>query len=151
MRDINERVGAWTGRSMRKSDQLRYFTQPYDAQKRALFCGEFTGPNIVLVEGPIDAAKINAVGIPHHTAISLCTGSVDGPRTIAIRKLNPSRLIVSLDNGVKVSTWHDTIALLKSVLTTNGVRIKYLRTPQGVKDPGAMSEQQIRNWLKTEG
>lgn len=143
LRDTDGVVGAWTGRAMRTHDDMRYFTLPYNAKEKALFFGDFFGPTLILVEGPMDAAKINAAAVPGMTALAMTTSSLDDTRAAAIMQLRPHQVLVCPDSTAPLGPGWRTASLLAWLTRP----VRFLRLPTGVKDAGEMSESQIRKWL----
>lgn len=95
----------------------------------------------VLVEGPFDAIKLYAAGIP--ALAILGTGNWTMQKKAIILGLGLSTVFVMMDNDK--SGWEAQAAIIQDL--GSSVRTVGLGLPAGLKDPGGMTVKQLA-WLK---
>ncbi len=96
---------------------------------------------VVLVEGPYDALKLYSVGIP--ALAILGTNNWTAQKAAIVLGLGLSDVFVMMDNDR--SGWEAQNRIVQELGPS--IKTKGLRLPDGVKDPGGLSEGQL-NWLK---
>lgn len=97
---------------------------------------------LVLVEGPFDALRLYSMGIPAMAILGTSNWNKQKAATVVGLGLWAG-VIVMMDND---RSGHEAQARVLDDLKGN-VRAIGLRLPDGVKDPGSMTDAQIR-WLK---
>jgi hypothetical protein len=97
--------------------------------------------SVVLVEGPFDALKLYAAGIP--ALAILGTNNWTPQKAAIILGLGLSTVFVMMDNDK--SGWEAQSRIVKEL--GSSIKTVGLRLPDGLKDPGGMSAKQTA-WLK---
>jgi|GEM_PF-5810470 len=130
----------WTGRTVMNSP-IRYRAHPSgDALSRCLLETGFVDKqsHLVIVEGPFDALRVAEAG---YAAVALMTNRV-GPGKFA-------RLEYLADRARRVSIMLDSDAMethafnvMAGIRSSTDIELAFL--PDGVKDPGDMTEDMIR-------
>lgn len=144
--DASRRLASWQGRAMRDHLDLKYLGKQVDDGK-ALFAGSLIAPRVVVVEGPIDALKINAAMPPTLiSSVALAGKNMSSEKLLILSRANRDEILLALDRDNRNSFIMETFAEIKAACRTSNVRIK--RLPEGRKDAGEMSYQQIREWLQ---
>jgi len=154
----NELVG-WTGRTIYKSDQVRYKTLTHD-QEKANERGEIPAPApisdyllfhdrldaarygaLVLCEGPFDAWRVNLLG----DSIGVCatcffTSTLSKQQLNRLHSILPrfGRKVLLLDEGTFAKS-----AKIRADLVTLDVEV--CRLPIGIKDPGELLSTRVLN------
>jgi len=96
---------------------------------------------VVLVEGPYDALKLYAAGVP--ALAILGTGNWTAQKASILLGLGLSTVFVMMDNDK--SGWEAQDRIVKDL--QQSIKTVGLRLPASLKDPGGMSPSQIA-WLK---
>lgn len=132
------RVIGWTGRAISHSVQLRYMAHPPgDTVKQGLFNGDRArgGRVLAVVEGPMDALKLDFYGHGHGVSAVALMGTMG--TDIQLRRLRAlasryERVAVILDQGASAQGHH-------LCLQIPDLRPQRIQLPEGVKDPGDMN------------
>ncbi len=141
-------VVSWTGRAIRPGLEPRYRMAKND-NPGLVYCPRTPQETVLIVEGPIDALKIAAAmegtGI---SSIALITNSINGGKALRIQQIaeSCSRVYVVLDRGMEA--FHARTIAAALALPGKQRYISRLELPSGVKDPGEMSIEGVRTWLK---
>ena len=147
--DKRQLVAGWTGRSIRASLDPPYLAENTTGDLVSGVCG---GRALVVVEGPIDALKIN-VGVGSQlslvSAIGLNGKALTYDKINLIADSRPSHVLLCLDADVKPGlVWRTQAQIIAACrLLVPDVCVDILRVPNGYNDPGAMPEDQIIPWL----
>lgn len=96
---------------------------------------------LVLVEGPFDALRLYSMGVP--ALAILGTANWNEQKAATVIGLGLSVAVVMMDND---RSGHEAQARVLADLKGN-VKAVGLRLPEGMKDPGSMTDAQVR-WLK---
>jgi hypothetical protein len=149
-------VMGWTGRAILPTLVPKYRMQDVQSSKGLIYQPRATRPVSVLVEGPIDALKINAAC--HHLPIA--AAALTGLAISDWSAADPARM-VRIDNFFQDAVIR-LIALDAAVSDAQADRMRWalaefrgpnyiisrLRIPAPFNDPGAMDYLSIRRWLQ---
>lgn len=145
--DIDDRLVGWTGRATQKAT-LRYLTEPEgeQAQHVVFNAGPASegGKLLVLVEGPVDAAKLDFYGAPFGVrSVGLLGLALTAGKMRAVMDLAPrfDKIVVMLDQGAL----RQALAV-RSEMACLGVGTKM--TPFGAEDAGDLYPDQVREWCE---
>lgn len=127
----------WTGRSMRKHIEPRYLSET-NSKGFATF-GK--GSSVVLVEGPIDAMKIASV-VNDMMVIAMTSSRVSPAIMNELRQLCGTCYYCP-DNDMQFR--FPTILDIR--MNCPLLSVKNVQLPDGVKDPGEMSEIECKEWV----
>lgn len=149
---MDKRLVAWTGRAIAQA-QVRYRDLDRDEclvpPKETLFnldCRLEGGAVLVVVEGPIDALKLDVFGSAHGVhAMALSTNSITEHQVYLLEESAPAfdRVVVMLDMASELGVV-DSMRLrqeLRAIPNTSIVPV-----PFGLKDAGEMSPSQVHSW-----
>ena len=153
---MDKELVAWTGRAIAPAE-VRYKDLPLDEClipiKQTLFNYDaLTVPRrqaaLVVVEGPLDALKIDAYGWDIDVrAVALSTNSISSEQVYMLEEFAPmfSKVIVMLDNA-------STLGLVDSMRmkqTLQGVpNLAIMPVPYGLKDAAEMTPMQARDFTE---
>lgn len=140
-------VSGWTGRTItsRIPKYLAHCAEPGLSLAGVL---ERNCPVLLVVEGPLDALKINYALRKHSIkAVALCGKMLTAGKQLLIRSLKPKVVYVVLDNDTALSKTMQMVAELATACPTS--RIKRGGVPVGWKDPGEMTCRAIEDWAHT--
>ena len=149
------RLVSWTGRTISARNDLRYLSLTHDEESAAekgvepalgpisdyvLWrdrLAEADADTFVLVEGPFDALKVDVLGRKHGIVATCCfTAAPSDAQLDILADLLPRfrRRFLLLDRG--------TIATAMRVLAdAQGLGLRFLRLPDGYKDPGDLDSR----------
>jgi hypothetical protein len=145
---------AWTGRAITQAE-IRYKDLPLEEClvpiKQTLYnldCRLDGGAALVVVEGPIDALKIDCFGRDHSVrAVALSTNSATDEQTYLIEDMAPefSHVFFMMDHASSLSIVDSMRmrARMRSIRNASTIEVPY-----GLKDAGEMTPRQVRNWAK---
>ena len=145
-------VKSWHGRAIRANHIPKYLAfQTNAAQPGLLYVPDEQifqrhGITAIIVEGQIDALKINAA-MKTCGAIALAGKSFGPAKLIQLARLlrKCKQIFVTMDGDAPLS---DAINIINEIRTLNFVApIRRLSLPPPYKDAGEMSYQAIREWL----
>jgi hypothetical protein len=149
---FNGRLVCWTGRSIKADEELRYRTLSADPEKAAksglpLALGQLSNylmwyddliktraNTLVLVEGPMDALKVDILGVDYGICSTCFFTAQPGPRQIdLLHTLAPrfERRYLLLDRGTLPTA-------LRVTRDLQAIDISIRQVPEGTKDPGAL-------------
>lgn len=142
IRDFNGKLRGLHGRALEENVEPRYRMYPYAKQTNPLiWLGEHTvdfSRPIVVVEGPVDTTSVARV------YRNVASPLYSNPQVEKLRRMaDASEWITILDRGTGGNIGRDKITktLSKDVIAT------HLEPPKGMKDPGAMSVEQLQELL----
>jgi len=141
-------VRGWTGRAVRAGAEPPYLAEG----DSTLLAGVLSGTALVVVEGPVDALKINSAlagSLSDISAVALAGKALTYGRLNAIADRRPRHVLVCLDRDVKpVTAWQiaGQLGAACRVLVPE-VNIKMLGLPEGYGDPGELPEDAVVPWL----
>jgi hypothetical protein len=130
----------WTGRAMRGYLEPRYLSETTADG----FFQVGRGLTVFLVEGPIDALRI-ATTIKDVIVIAMTGGRISSSILIELRKA--STIYYVPDNNVPA--YQRASAMQDIQMHCPQAIVKNTKLPPGVKDHGAMSELEVRQWAYT--
>lgn len=145
--DADGRLLGWTGRDIRPSAWLRYRTTdalPNRVLYNAHLAARSDAETLVIVEGPVDAVKVDYFGASLGVAAVATLGtSLPRERRAALATLcrRFKRAALLFDEG----TLPEVTSLAPELSETSGVDVALWRP--GVKDPGDMSSTQVVKFL----
>lgn len=148
---------SWVGRAFFKHLLPKYRTPEVAGQEGLIYTGRLaqTRRTAIIVEGPFDALKINAacehlpVSAAALTGLALADWTSPSPdRLFRVRHfLQPAETrLVALDATVPVSQVNQIIKTLVAFQPREYI-IRHLPIPPGGTDPGAMSYEEVRDWI----
>ena len=153
---LEDRLIAWTGRAIGPA-AIRYLDLPRDEcvvyMKETLYLFDEAnegGKLLVVVEGQIDALKIDFYGAPFGVhAVALATNSINPEQIYMLEELAEKypQVIVMLDN--KSSFGYVDSMRLKQELVTLRTHLIIAETPFGRNDPGELRPNEVREWAKS--
>ncbi len=138
-------VRGWTGRALRDECAPKYLTE--DVHDAGLVFAprarKSTDHTLLIVEGPIDALKID-VSVDFYYTVALTGKALPDSRVLRLQKFayGLQNAFLWMDGDVPKSY----IMRMQSELAS-ALKLRYLPRPDGVKDPGAMQSQEIAEWL----
>lgn len=136
--DGNSLIG-WTGRDIRDGARLRYRASDALGKDVLLSFGGALSKIVVVVEGPLDALKVDYYGK---------TFGVRGIATMGAAVTDRQRTFLSsLVRRVPVFILFDSDAISQSLSLASEVGARWLALPSGIKDPGEMSSKVITMFL----
>lgn len=149
---IGGRMVTWTGRAIAKAS-LRYRDLSIDESvippKHTLYnydCIADGGSVLVIVEGPIDALKVDyygrAVGV---RAVALSTNSLSEDQTYMLQEAEGQfeRIVAMMDNASALGII-DSMKLRQELAFIRGLEM--VPVPYGLKDAGELSPSQALAW-----
>lgn len=149
---IDGELVTWTGRAIAQAT-IRYRDLSVDESlvppKETLFnydCIARGGRALVIVEGPVDALKIDYYGREVKVrAVGLSTNSISDEQAYMLEEARGQfdRLYVMADQGTALG-FVDSMRLRQELAFLGN--IKPLKVPFGLKDAGAMSADQAISW-----
>jgi hypothetical protein len=144
-------IVSWSGRALRSDLQPRYLVEKYDGMP-AYLAGDSSGDRLILVEGPLDALKINAAlslrGVTHTTAVALCGTALTSGKALILAKRKPRRIEICLDAEVSLAKVQSAVYNLQQCCRSTTISRRKL--PVGVADAAELNEDDAYNWLQTE-
>jgi Toprim-like len=133
---------AWTGRALVNPINAPRYLSSSEAIKSTVFNGDVRGGRLLLVtEGPFDAMKLDFYGGAWGVQAVACFGvSMSVEQIRLLRKLRErfDNCIILFDSDAIGASWGASDWI--------GAGIQFL--PEGVKDPGSMSQKQVRVFLQ---
>jgi hypothetical protein len=155
---LDGKLVTWTARAIAPSE-IRYKDLPRDLSlvppKETLYnhdCIADGGDILVIVEGPIDALKLDFYGRAHGVrAVALSTNSVSGMQLdmLAAADRQFQWKLVMMDNATSLG-FVDSMRL-KQELGGYLTDVRAVRVPYGAKDSGDLTPVQIKNWCLNRG
>jgi hypothetical protein len=140
-------LAGWTGRSIAEGTIPRYLTMA-GMGKDVIYAhphlGTLNRPALVIVEGPMDALKLNAFGGEYVRAIAtMGTSFTDGQlATIVALKNSFSKMIVLSDRGAVA----ESLLLAEQLSTYARQDVPAVQLPDSYKDPGEMPKGAIKSF-----
>lgn len=144
----------WTARAIAEST-ARYLDLSIEdsllAPKETLFnhdCIQGGGKALVVVEGPVDALKLDFYGMPWGVrAVALSTNSVKDAQAFLLQPADDKfeQRIVMMDNA-SVLGLVDSMRMKQSLAFLKD--LKAMPVPDGAKDAGALTPDQVIRWAK---
>ena len=128
----------WTGRDIREGAKLRYRASD-DLGKDVLLSFHRLTDYVIVVEGPVDALKIDYYGR------EFGVGGVATMGTAVTEK--QKRLITDIAKVVPTSILFDAGAEAQSLSLANETGARWLSLPSGFKDPGEIDRKTISKFL----
>ena len=152
---LNGQLVAWTGRAVAPA-MLRYRDLEVDAClvpiKETLFnhdAATHGGTTLVVVEGPVDALKIDLFGEVYRTrAVALSTNSITDAQIYLLEELAPEfkRVLVMMDMASELGVVDGMRMAAKLRSIPNVVLSK---VPFGAKDAAELTPQQVHEWARS--
>lgn len=145
--DVDGNVTGWTGREIRDAATLRYRScdnLPHTAVYNIDLAARSEADTLVIVEGPIDTAKMDYYGAEHGvTAVGTLGTALPSERVSILARLARrfDRVALLFDEG----TLPEVLSLAPALEELSGNQV-YLWRP-GLKDPGAMTQAQIGEFI----
>lgn len=137
------RMVGWTGRAIYPSMEPKYLTFPNDGTPKAVLFNDRpllpTDHTLVVVEGPLDVAKFDLFGHVYGFVIRGLLGTAITHRQIA--------LLNDFDPRIKKVIVQDADALQQSLHISSSVQHSIVRQIVGADDPGAMTREQVEQFL----
>lgn len=153
----NGAVVSWTGRAIFPHLSPKYKMQDVLEQRGLIYVGRTARRISIIVEGPIDALKINAAceRLPISAAalvgLTVSDFSTTNPeRLIRVRNfLQGAEIRLIAPDGTVPVTQVDRLQKVIAEFQAPGYYIKHLPIPDalGADDAGAMSYETIREWI----
>ena len=141
------RLAGWTGRDIRPGAWLRYRTTE-QLPNRVVFNSHHAvreeRETLVIVEGPVDVIKADFFGkFFGLSAVATLGTALPGERRAALAMLAQrfKRVALLFDEG----TLGEVVSLAPEIAEASGRRVELWRP--GIKDPGAMSAEQLHEFL----
>lgn len=153
--DWSGMVKSWTGRDIRAGAGQKYLSRECP-ELGGLFSGSI-GPRrkLILVEGPIDALKINVARWKDRARLSAigANGKALTPERLLALKMNkPTILGLSQDADIgPLQRRNRPLASIREALRPEPPEIAMMGWPKRYKDPGAMPLDVVQQWLAEEG
>lgn len=145
--EADGRLLGWTGRDIRPKAWLRYRSSaplPQRALYNAHLAARSEGDTLVVVEGPVDAIKVDYFGAPFGVAAVATLGTaLPAERRAALASFcrRFERVALLFDE----ETLTEVLGLVPELAEASGRDVLLWRP--GAKDPGAMGEDAIREFL----
>jgi hypothetical protein len=149
---LDRKLVAWTGRAIGQAE-IRYKDLPRDLcivpPKETLFnhdCILDGGEVLVIVEGPLDALKLDFYGRPFGVrAVGLSTNSITEQQAILLQDADSKfgRKLMMMDNASS-SGIVDSMRMKQELAGLQNLRTT--RVPFGRKDGGELSRREVREW-----
>ena len=139
-------VVGWTGRALRANMVPRYWS--ICEEPHTCFAGEIADnvPTLILVEGPVDALKVNYCLPGIATSVALCGKSLSPDRMALLQHMEYRNILVTLDYGVSVRASISIINELRQ--TCRNSQIRRAALPSTVKDPGEFTVETATTWFR---
>lgn len=146
---IRDETGGLVGFSGRATDSDREprYWDPGVPKKHVWFNENHAigGIEVVVTEGPLDAMKVHQAGFP--CVIALMGGGFSGPKQIKLTRNFPSCIIFT-DNPEIDEAGLALSNKIAEAMRQAGRAVWVAKYPEGVKDPGEMSEAQIKKAIE---
>lgn len=143
----NGKILGWTGRSIAETPEVRYLTMPGMGKDVIYGYPNHMRRNrrvLIIVEGPMDALKLNAFGGKNiHAIATMGTSFTDG-QTLTMLGILPwfdKTVIVGDETAIG-----EALMLSDQLSTFAGRLIPAIRLPEGYKDPGEMTKASIKSF-----
>jgi len=142
---------SWTGRAATDSTGLRYRVNPHPDIESLVYtdAGHWglstsTGQQmLVLVEGPMDALKINAYkNMRNVLAVALTGLAFTTGRLNLLKKWQPIHTFLCVDEGVPIATTEKIRDSLGAGMSVTSIRV------EGYKDAAEIPHNEINPWLQ---
>lgn len=151
------RLVTWTGRALGPA-RVRYLDLPRDDSlipaKETLYLFDHAaegGDVLCVVEGPIDALKIDMYGHEYGMhAVALSTNSISREQLYMLEELAPKYREVLVMMDAKTEYGFVDSMRLKEELATLGQHVSIAETPFGRSDPGELRPEEVRDWAQQE-
>ncbi len=138
--DEQNRLAGWTGREIRKGAKLRYRASD-DLGKDVLLGWHFDNPDIIVCEGPLDALKLDYCGRDMGVAACATMGTAfTSGQVSALRRLKRA--------GKRLHLCLDPDALGRNMELADELGSPWLRLPDGIEDPGALTIAEGRYFVR---
>lgn len=148
--DMDGSVASWTGRAIKQRIEPPYLTLEVEASPR-LLGGKACNQTQIIVEGPMDSAKINA-GLMNNlrriAAASLNGKVITAGKLRFIKSIAPKQILLCLDADATLAANQRMLLALQRTCTKSIVR--RIAVPEQFNDPGSMPENAIVDWLSEE-
>lgn len=152
---LDQDLVAWTGRAIGPSE-IRYKDLPRDLcivpPKQTLFnydCIRHGGEVLVIVEGPLDALKLDFYGRAFGVrAVGLSTNSITQEQVMLLQDADskfPLKLVM-MDNATS-SGIVDSMRMKQELAGLSNLHT--VRVPAGRKDAGELSRREVRDWCSS--
>ena len=140
--NVERQPVSWTGRSIRGLEP-RY--KNAGSETRSLVGGDLTGKSYLLVEGPMDALKINdSLPTNEITAVSINGLNLSSEQLLLLRTRKPERIFLAIDDEA-LNSHRNLLDVL--TFTCKPSLIRWARVPTGYKDPGEMRPPDVIAWI----
>lgn len=136
---------SWTGRALRSEAEPKYLAHECEELPRML-AGKISGGALIVVEGPLDALKLNAALHRFTTisAVAMVGKALTHGRLLRLAEATLNHIYLCLDSDVPISQCARMQRELTHACRTN---VERLKLPAGAKDAAELSEPEIRDWL----
>ena len=143
---------AWTGRALRDDVAMRYKTEAHPDSALliytdAVLCGLAKAAgnmSVIVVEGPMDALKINSYKEDRDIlAIGLTGLKAPEGRFYTLSKIKPKRIFLCLDDNSPLAIR----AKLRKIADRDAPALS-VKVPDGFHDPGEMPQNKVNPWIK---
>lgn len=151
---LNQELVSWTGRAIADS-HIRYRDLEVDlslvAPKETLFnhdAGTCRGQALVVVEGPIDALKIDYFGMDWGVrAVGLSTNSIGDEQIFMLEELAPNfnKCLIMMDNKSQLGVV-DSFKMKSRLSQIKN--LGFIQTPSGYGDAGELPPHQAINFCR---
>lgn len=151
---LDRKLVAWTARAIGPSE-IRYKDLPRDLclvpPKETLFnhdCIAEGGHALVIVEGPLDALKLDYYGAPFRVrAVGLSTNSVSDEQAAMLAAADDQfdHKLIMMDNASALGLV-DSMRLKQELAFLHNARA--VKVPSGRKDAGELSANQVIDWVR---
>lgn len=146
VRDETGGLVGFTGRAIDPDREPRYWDP--GLPKKFVWFNENHAiglPEVIVTEGPLDAMKVHQAGFP--CVIGLMGGGFAGPKREKLTRHFPSCIIFT-DNPETDEAGLALSNKIAEAMRQAGRAVWVARYPEGVKDPGEMSEAQIKKAIE---
>lgn len=129
----------WTGRDIRDGAKLRYRASD-DLGKNELLTFDDLNDVVVVVEGPLDALKVDYYG----RSFGISSVATMGTAVTVGQK----RLLSDISKKTPTYILFDSGAEAQSLVLAEEVGAKWLPLPPGIGDPGEMDQKMVTKFLR---
>lgn len=147
---MNNKLITWIGRDISSNPKLRYknlsVAESARAAKYSLWNYDrlrYGGRSLYIVEGIFDAMKIDYYTQDDTKAVPILTTSITDEQLMLLFSIENkySEVIITLDSNAE----KQALKLADQLSFFKNVKVKFI--PEGIKDPGDMTEEEVNNFV----